>query len=214
MFFCVRVVDPADEHWEAVGRSRQCRHIPFQRVAGTHLDSMVTKQMMDHDLYHDCREVHADALVCTRAERHEGKTVRSVLAPCVAEPLGIECMRVGPQARPVVVEPRSDDDHRVCGHEVPLNRGVHQGFPEDRGHRGKQPHRLVDDHPQRLHAIQRVQVKSARRQSQPTTLREPGPATPGGAPTDARLPSRRPRWCRSRLIMRKIMWLTTSSSVN
>src|SRR6478752_6595088 len=86
----VRIVDPADEYREPVGRSRKCGQIPFQRVARTQFDSMLTKQVMDHDLHHDCREVHADALVCTRAERHEGKPVRSVLATCVAESLGVE----------------------------------------------------------------------------------------------------------------------------
>ena len=105
MFFVYRIVDPADEHWEAVGGCRRCVLIPFQRVAGTQLDSIVTKQMMDHDLYQHCREMRSDAFVCARTERHEGKTVRPVLTPCFAEPLGIECVRVRPQARPVVIEP-------------------------------------------------------------------------------------------------------------
>ena len=33
---------------------------------------------------------------------------------------------VGPQGTPVVVEPGSDDDHRVCGYGVSLNRSVHR----------------------------------------------------------------------------------------
>jgi hypothetical protein len=82
-------IDPVDEYWEAVGRSRQCRHVPFQPVARTHLDSIVTKQLMDHDFYNDCRELHTDAFMCTRTQRHEGKTVRSVLATCFAEALGL-----------------------------------------------------------------------------------------------------------------------------
>ena len=38
---------------------------------------MVAKQVTNNDLYSDCREVHADAFVCTRTERNEGKTVSS-----------------------------------------------------------------------------------------------------------------------------------------
>src|SRR6185503_20775020 len=109
----VRIVDPADEHWEAGNGCRRCVLSTLQRIAGMQLDSIVKKQIMDYDLDQHCREMRSDAFVCARTERNEGKTVRPVLTPCFAEPLGIECVRVRPQARPVVIEPHDTNDHRV-----------------------------------------------------------------------------------------------------